>query len=38
MLHLPQALERGSRPGARPVPRPRRILVAEDEYVQAESL
>ncbi len=38
MLHLPRALEPGSRPGARPVPRLRRILVAEDETIQAEVL
>lgn len=34
MLHLPQALKRG----AHPVPRPRRILVVEDEIIQAEIL
>ncbi len=39
MLHSPRALEPGSGLGARPVPlQTRRILVVEDEYVQADAL
>ena len=38
MLHPRQALQHGSRLDADPLSRPRRILVVEDEYLQAENL